>query len=418
MSETILAAMQFEFLNDKAPLNTADLPARVITYDFATDSAPADFTTDFTSIEDSDAAALSGWTAFSAAEKDAVRLQMDHIESVLNISFTEAPGAADPDLNLGKITIEGELTGLGGTSISSSGQTVTRWDGFAFFDNTIDLADPREANLILHEISHALGAKHPFEDGTTLPQETENNKFTVMSYANNPDSDMLASTLMLYDLLALQDIWGSTELNPDDTVYSGSTSGELEVVWDTGGRDTFSADTRSTATQIDLREGRFSSFDSTDDIVIAFGTRIENATGSSAGDVLGGNVGANKLSGNQGADTLTGLAGADKLNGGKGKDILNGNKGADTLNGGKGDDVLSGHGGGDRFVYKGQSGDDVIEDFRNNKDEVLIRGHGDLNAVLASADEVDGDVVFHFSNTDSLTVRDTTLLAISDDILI
>ena len=104
---------------------------------------------------------------------------------------------------------------------------------------------------------------------------------------------------------------------------------------------------------------------------------IENLTGSTFSDTLGGNAGNNRLNGSGGSDLLGGLAGADTLNGGKGadtlnggsgKDILNGGTGADTLNGGKGADILNGGGGNDRLVG-GKGADTLVGG--NGKDNLL-----------------------------------------------
>ncbi|MEX0280535.1 MAG: M10 family metallopeptidase [Arenibacterium sp.] len=427
MSEDILSALQFDFLNSASPINTTGNPAFQITYDFATNTAPSDLPLQ---------TAQTGWTPMTEVEKAAIRTQMAHIETVVNVTFVEAPGAADPDLNLGKITVSGDTTGLGGTSVELFGTTVTRWDGFSLFDNTIDLSQPDQANLVLHEISHAMGAKHPFEDGAVLPAETENNKYTVMSYNANPDSGTFSNTLMLYDLLILQDIWGAPEANTGKSVYQGPTSNALEVIWDTDGNDRLDANGRDRDVKLDLREGAFSSFDSRDDIVIAFGATIEKATGGNGDDRLIGNASNNDLKGKfgndslkggsgkdilhggQGDDVLRGGNGRDKLLGGEGNDLLIGGKGKDVLNGVSGSDTLTGNGGADRFVFTNSVGAHVITDFQDGLDSVVFRGNGDLDRVLSFAEEQGGDVIFDFDFGNTLTVQDTTLANLRDDILI
>ena len=72
---------------------------------------------------------------------------------------------------------------------------------------------------------------------------------------------------------------------------------------------------------------------------------IENVQGSSFGDVITGNEGANRLDGQAGDDTLTGLGGDDELNGGAGNDTLIGGAGENHLAGGSGADTLDGTGG-------------------------------------------------------------------------
>ncbi|WLG95651.1 retention module-containing protein [Pseudomonas sp. FP198] len=82
-------------------------------------------------------------------------------------------------------------------------------------------------------------------------------------------------------------------------------------------------------------------------------------------DVSGAHDGNDTLLGGAGNDILFGQGGNDLLDGGKGNDILLGGSGSDTLIGGKGNDTLIGGLGGDTFVWKsGDTGTDVIKDFK------------------------------------------------------
>ncbi|MBO3276452.1 retention module-containing protein [Pseudomonas schmalbachii] len=79
-----------------------------------------------------------------------------------------------------------------------------------------------------------------------------------------------------------------------------------------------------------------------------------------AGDVRGGD------------DILDGGSGNDLLFGQGGRDILLGGDGDDLLFGGMGDDVLTGGGGADQFFWlKGETGHDVVTDFRIGEGDVL-----------------------------------------------
>ncbi|MNO62339.1 Poly(beta-D-mannuronate) C5 epimerase 7 [compost metagenome] len=79
-----------------------------------------------------------------------------------------------------------------------------------------------------------------------------------------------------------------------------------------------------------------------------------------AGDVRGGN------------DILDGGSGNDLLFGQGGNDILLGGDGDDLLFGGMGDDQLTGGGGADQFFWlKGETGHDVVKDFRIGEGDVL-----------------------------------------------
>ena len=103
------------------------------------------------------------------------------------------------------------------------------------------IADVHE-HVATHEIGHAMTLKHPGkygsgDEGPFLPASKENNKYSVMSYKDNPDSGTLAGQLMLYDVAALQKRFGANlQYHTGDDVYTGP-DGELEVLWDAGGTD-------------------------------------------------------------------------------------------------------------------------------------------------------------------------------------
>ena len=292
-----------------------------------------------------------------------------------------------------------------------------------------------------------------------------------MSYTDNPDNGERSDGLQLYDIISLQRTWGEAANNGGDTTYSGPRNDTVDAIWDTGGTDTFDAGNRTVGVRFDLREGKFSTFDTTDDVVIAFNTEIENAIGGSGDDVIVGNQLDNRLVGAGGGDTLKGLNGDDRLigkaggdrllggngidtllggngndtqKGGKGKDTLKGqngrdkllgqngnddllgggsndrlvgNAGRDVLNGQKGNDTLFGGSGGDTILFRRGNGNDTFKDFENDVDMVRFVGLGGINKVLNNASQIGDDVVFDFGNRGSLTVEDTTIGLISDDIL-
>lgn len=244
---------------------------------------------------------------------------------------------------------------------------------------------------LLHEIGHGLGLKHPGEaaqNGFLLATSLDNERYTVMSYTLAPNTDIVTvqgdqfsysytwkplrpSTLMPLDIEALQFLYGvnATTRTGNDT-YSWSRNAEiLETLWDAGGIDTLDASNQNLSCLIDLREGSYSSialrrtdpqkrtaldlptwfdaplppgtYDGRDNLAIAKGVVIENASGGAAGDVITGNGAANTLSGNGGNDVLNGLAGDDLLNGGLGSDIMRGGIGNDVYIVGQAGDVVT-----------------------------------------------------------------------------
>jgi len=120
---------------------------------------------------------------------------------------------------------------------------------------------------------------------------------------------------------------------------------------------------------------------------------IENLEGSGFGDALSGNAGANILWGMGGDDVLWGRGGADALFGGAGADV---------------------------FVFKAGSAADRVMDFQDNIDTLSFAGINTANTVdkaLALATELGGNVMFRITATDSLTVLNTTKLALADDLI-
>ncbi len=432
----ILDVLHYDFLSDKDPMNTTDGSRYVMTYQYSGTIQPADLPVGNT---------FTGWSGFDSAEKVAFEAVLAHIETFLNIDFVEVTGQADPDINVGKIDLPGTTIGLGGPGISYSGTKVLSWDGFVVYDNTLDLSLEAQQTLLLHEMGHALGLDHPFGGVNALPASEDSHKYSVMTYNNNPDNDIRSDAMMLYDVYALQAIWGSAAYNETDSIYTGSRTDTVDTVWDTGGKDLFNAKSIKSDVVLDLREGAFSTFGSYPDVVIAYGTQIENATGGSGSDTITGNDlrnvlkggGGNdvisgggendRIKGGGGKDTLSGDAGQDRLlgqnrddniRGGADNDVLKGGRGNDTLDGEAGNDKLFGNGGADTFLFSIGGDQDIIRDFADNVDTIKITGLGTKTEIMSNASQVGTKVVFDFGDGDTLTVLNSTISQITDDILV
>ncbi len=274
--------------------------------------------------------------------------------------------------------------------------------------------------VILHEIGHAIGLKHPHDDGGNgRPTFAELNMagkddglWSVMSY-NDIGTKISAghqATPMPLDILAIQQIYGANmTYHTGDDVYQLTDDNAVRTIWDAGGIDIISAAGLNFAVTIDLRQGGFSRHgNATVDGVeaqtaVAYNVVIENATGGKKNDTIYGNDAANILNGGGGTDKFFGFGGDDTYyitggtiseGAGGGFDIVHstvshalsanvenlfltgtgningtgntlgnvieGTSGNNTLNGGTGVDTLTGGDGNDTYVVD-NSADVIVE---------------------------------------------------------
>jgi serralysin len=313
----------------------------------------------------------TGWAAWTAEERDAVRRGLREYESVINVRFVEvAAGTDDPVIAFGRVDVASVAETWWRLSVGpdDTGQSaIKRWDAGVVFDNGRDLTDPAAQWLILHEIGHAMLMKHTGEYDTTgkttpgphLPATEDNRDHTVMSYVRE-DGAANALQLQLYDVAALQARWGANAQEAaGENVYAFADDLGVFAIWDTGGIDRIDAGVSSGAADIDLAEGAFSQLDGQNRMSIAWGARIENATGGASADRIRGNDLDNRLLGGSGGDTIEGGAGVDFLRGEEGDDLIVGGAGFDDAHGTMGDDTLRG-GAGDDWVVGGKDRDELF----------------------------------------------------------
>lgn len=297
----------------------------------------------------------TGWQGLTAAQQQAVRLALAEWSAVANIEFVEV---ADTSTNVGDLRF-GFSRAVAPTTAAHSYLPVGRspeagdvWLSWDWRDDrlapastsssTYDMDERFAYATLIHEIGHALGLYHPFDDGSLrftdpLPLAEDTVLNTLMSYNWYDWSGELVppSSPMPYDILAIQALYGpNMRHEAGDTVWSFDISQSgVQTIWDAGGTDTlrltnttnqpFPDVEGSQWSVIDLAEGAGSvigfvnegdyglsnmvsgqivrPYGLTPTVYIAHGAVIENAVGTAGPDVIYGNASNNRLDG--GGDT-------------------------------------------------------------------------------------------------------------------
>lgn len=295
-----------------------------ITYSFDTTFAPV-----FAGIYSD--AFLNSFQTLSPAERDLARRALQAWADVSGITLFEVP-AGQGDIRFGIYDFR-----LGPESIEDSAAFAFNplvldyptgaWEDEIGGDVFIDIGQAT-FDTLLHEIGHALGLKHPFEEPRVLDPSLDNLTNTVMTYN---DAGGPATALGLMDVQAIQHMYG---LQSADGTQAQSWS------WD--------------AAAFVLTQAGGVGDDSLAGVAVA--DRISGAAGN---DYIMSRGGADVLDGGPGNDTMAGGDGADTLNGGDGVDNLDGDEGNDSIAGGEGRDELWGLAGND--TLQGDGGDDYLD---------------------------------------------------------
>lgn len=159
--------------------------------------------------------------AFTTAQQAATLKLLNYVSQVTGIQFTQVSDGNSADLHFGNANISDQasagLTQWNYHYFYDGQQNITSYtaQAYVYVDNA-EAGDrylnPQSGNyayeLLLHEIGHVLGLKHPFSNGVTLPINLDNTDYTVMSYTQVGRH----SEFSQYDVAALAWLYGGDGL--------------------------------------------------------------------------------------------------------------------------------------------------------------------------------------------------------------
>ncbi|WND02832.1 M10 family metallopeptidase C-terminal domain-containing protein [Temperatibacter marinus] len=337
---------------------------------------------------------------------------IDMVENYTNIDFVQVADIASTETSPGSAgDIRIGWSGKTGTDAAAWAYLPNGWlydgDIWLFSENlSSDPERPYLGFVMLHELGHALGLKHSFEEegaGIAIDPNFDSVEYTVMSYTDSVEfgsravADLYPTTLMYYDILALQYIYGESEVNPENTTYTfDGTEQYYMTLWDTGGVDTIDFVNQLSGVNIDLSGSQWSDVNTTVNYY-------------QFGDFVGNKTATLFIPEEVDIENVIGTDEDDRIKGGDQDNVLEGQGGADMLAGGAGQDSLTGGTGGDTFITAlgegvSEKGDaDLVFDFTDGEDLI---GLIDLTYEDLTLESDDGDTLIKDDNGQILFILD------------
>lgn len=287
-----------------------------------------------TTLPEYDTFELTGWGPVTEEIKIATHEIFGKVEDILDITFVESN---DPKAtNVIALSISNQVTTAGFSYFPNNhfeiGMDVFIANGYSnpsfLNESTITNYD---YEVLVHEIGHALGLKHPFEangaNNATLSAYEDNTRNTAMSY--NDYSATYTGTLRPLDWVTLTNFYGVKPThNAGDDIYEFSSSGATFII-DGAGIDTINAASTSKNVVIDLRPGAHSYLGiksnyitDINQLTISHSSDIENVITGSGNDIVIGTDSDNVILTGSGSDTIYAGGGADTITAGTGSDRI------------------------------------------------------------------------------------------------
>jgi hypothetical protein len=359
----LLGGTQYWWRNASDPITTSDDLVKAGVYAMGAGSSKTHIKYSFLEAAPAGNTADSkGFREMSAEQKAGVVKAFDYLSSLVGVTFEEVSAPEDADINFGTNNQYSQgSSGYANVPNGSGDHPV-----YLFLDNGPGNVNTSMATgsygwqTLIHEMGHTLGLKHPGNynasggtmPGPFLPKALDSRAYTLMSY-NNPDGTMEvtktttnnisytysantvnASTYMMYDIAALQFLYGkgtgagldAYQVNTFTADWSG-----MQTLWmpQDGSIDASAVENSNI---IDLRQGAFSSINvipksitdsfpsslqsaatymGLNNVGLAFGSQVTTAKGGSAVDVFYANLDNDvTIDGGAGDDTVY-LAGVE-----------------------------------------------------------------------------------------------------------
>jgi len=159
-----------------------------------------------------------GYIDYTFNTSSNLRTALNYISGVTGITFKEQTGQTSDDLVFGYESKDPSNAGVDYSNYSATANngSIT---GLTLYDTiTLNANNPQQTSpspgtdgylTILHEVGHALGLKHPFEQPVVLPSNVDNTNYTVMSYNTVTP---YATTYGPIDIAALRYLYGGDGL--------------------------------------------------------------------------------------------------------------------------------------------------------------------------------------------------------------